>query len=576
MDKPHIINSSDKSLQQFMDIMSRELDHNMDDSNRELNRVKTELSTELNDTKNNLSADLSAAKDDLNLKIDQTKNELTNQADTDRRSFTTKLTNVSKKAEAETAKAKADLSKAMKEMNDNLTTKIDTDFSDKVTSKLSQPGGIATLDQDGLVPSIQLPSYVDDVVEGFIKFDTDGTATFYKVDVSMLTEESGRNISEEDKYEEQNKIEGEKSKIYVDLNTSKSYRWSGTTYIEVSSTDVVEISEAEVKTIWAQVWGESVIEEVDPDTEPEVELSPEEKEEEDQDIIIEEPEEKKDGNSVDLNVSGEGTLNYNPLTQNPDGSPKEPAKTEPEITIESTEEVEDPSQKKEESEGQDVTVNVSGSGELNYDPRTQKPDGTPLDGAEEKKEEVDKGTTEEVDSGSETETDGSSDNQDVVIETVDPDESDQETEVESKDSEDEDVVIVEPEEETDGTEDTDKGSSEDKDSGSETTDPESEIVVEETETVEDPQKATETDQGTETNGQDSTVETVVEPEEKTEVKDGDNGDSHTEPEVEVTGVEKGPNPDLSDAGAEAANNTSTSVDSEASSQAPETQNSDAE
>lgn len=514
MDKPHIINSSDKSLQQFMDIMSRELDHNMDDSNRELNRVKTELSTELNDTKNNLSADLSAAKDDLNLKIDQTKNELTNQADTDRRSFTTKLTNVSKKAEAETAKAKADLSKAMKEMNDNLTTKIDTDFSDKVTSKLSQPGGIATLDKDGLVPSIQLPSYVDDVVEGFIKFDTDGTATFYKVDVSMLTEESGRNISEEDKYEEQNKIEGEKSKIYVDLNTSKSYRWSGTTYVEVSSTDVVEISEAEVKTIWAQVWGEAVIEEVDPDTEPEVELTPEEKEEEDQDIIIEEPDEKKEeGNkndhSVDLNVSGEGTLNYNPLTQNPDGSPKEPAKTEPEITIESTEEVEDPSQKKEESEGQDVAVDVSGSGELNYDPRTQKPDGTPLDGAEEKKEEVDKGTTEEVDSGSET------------------------------------------------------------------TDPEPEIIVEETETVEDPQKATETDQGTEIDGQGSTVETV-EPEEETEVDSGDDGDSHTEPEVEVAGVEEVPNTDLSDVGAEAANNTSTSVDPEASSQAPETHNSNAE
>lgn len=41
-------------------------------------------------------------------------------------------------------------------------------------------------------------------------------------------------------------------------------------------------------------------------------------------------EEKKDGNSVDLNVSGEGTLNYNPLTQNPDGTPKDNGSTETE------------------------------------------------------------------------------------------------------------------------------------------------------------------------------------------------------------------------------------------------------
>lgn len=71
---------------------------------------------------------------------------------------------------------------------------------------LSQKGvasGVATLGTDGKVPSSQLPSYVDDVLE------YNGKSTFPAT--------------------------GETGKIYVDTDTDKSYRWSGTGYREISA-----------------------------------------------------------------------------------------------------------------------------------------------------------------------------------------------------------------------------------------------------------------------------------------------------------------------------------------------------
>ena len=74
--------------------------------------------------------------------------------------------------------------------------------------------GYASLDGGGLVPSTQLPSYVDDVLE--------------------YTNLAGFPAT------------GVTGKIYVDLATNKIYRWSGSTYIEVSPT---------VGTIWGGITG---------------------------------------------------------------------------------------------------------------------------------------------------------------------------------------------------------------------------------------------------------------------------------------------------------------------------------
>ena len=73
---------------------------------------------------------------------------------------------------------------------------------------------MATLDANGKIPSTQLPSYVDDVIEGYYN-----NGNFYST-YSNST------------YSDQ--ITGETGKIYVDLgNGNKSYRWSGSAYVEI-------------------------------------------------------------------------------------------------------------------------------------------------------------------------------------------------------------------------------------------------------------------------------------------------------------------------------------------------------
>lgn len=88
----------------------------------------------------------------------------------------------------------------------NINTNIDNinkSLDDKINkSLLGSSNGVATLDSDGKVPSTQLPSYVDDVLEF-------GTIALFP-------------------------LVGETNKIYVDTTTNKTYRWSGTTYVGIS------------------------------------------------------------------------------------------------------------------------------------------------------------------------------------------------------------------------------------------------------------------------------------------------------------------------------------------------------
>ena len=74
--------------------------------------------------------------------------------------------------------------------------------------------GVAELDASGKVPSSQLPSFVDDVIEGYLNA-IDGK--FYR-DSTYTTE-----------------IPGEAGKIYVTLDTNVTYRWSGSVFTEISA-----------------------------------------------------------------------------------------------------------------------------------------------------------------------------------------------------------------------------------------------------------------------------------------------------------------------------------------------------
>ena len=71
------------------------------------------------------------------------------------------------------------------------------------TSEKGAANGYASLDAGGKVPTAQLPSYVDDVLE---------YANFASLPVT-----------------------GETGKIYVTIDTNKTYRWSGTAYVYITS-----------------------------------------------------------------------------------------------------------------------------------------------------------------------------------------------------------------------------------------------------------------------------------------------------------------------------------------------------
>ena len=93
----------------------------------------------------------------------------------------------SAKAQANYAKTQGDYAKAE---------------GDRVLAEKGQPGGLAELDESGRVPSSQLPSYVDDVIN---------VATY-----SQLPNP------------------GESGKIYITEDTNLTYRWSGSGYAEIS------------------------------------------------------------------------------------------------------------------------------------------------------------------------------------------------------------------------------------------------------------------------------------------------------------------------------------------------------
>lgn len=88
---------------------------------------------------------------------------------------------------------------------------------------VGEPNGVVPLDENALIPAEYLPSYIDEIVEGYYN-PTDGK--FY------------------DTYESQTysgEITGEAGKIYVDLLTEKTFRYSGETgnlFVEISNSQV--------------------------------------------------------------------------------------------------------------------------------------------------------------------------------------------------------------------------------------------------------------------------------------------------------------------------------------------------
>lgn len=81
------------------------------------------------------------------------------------------------------------------------TSELNNKVQQFINSK-GAPNGLASLNESGIIPSAQLPSYVDDVIEVDTFSNLPGT--------------------------------GESGKIYIVQDTNLTYRWSGTDYVEIS------------------------------------------------------------------------------------------------------------------------------------------------------------------------------------------------------------------------------------------------------------------------------------------------------------------------------------------------------
>lgn len=86
-------------------------------------------------------------------------------------------------------------------------------------SAVGASSGVAPLNASGKIDSTYLPSYVDDVIEGYYYNNK-----FYK-ESTHTTE-----------------ITGETGKIYIDLSTDKVYRYGGTAYAEIAQGSLVSVT----------------------------------------------------------------------------------------------------------------------------------------------------------------------------------------------------------------------------------------------------------------------------------------------------------------------------------------------
>ena len=98
--------------------------------------------------------------------------------------------------------------------------------------KLGAANGVATLDANGLVPAVQLPSYVDDVVDlltiGEAPAECAEGDKYYNAAEKKLHVATSANTWGE-------AVDPEADKIYVTVDTNMSYRWSGTTMVQIGA-----------------------------------------------------------------------------------------------------------------------------------------------------------------------------------------------------------------------------------------------------------------------------------------------------------------------------------------------------
>ncbi|MBO5936246.1 MAG: hypothetical protein J6Q79_01370, partial [Clostridia bacterium] len=105
-----------------------------------------------------------------------------------------------------------------------------------IKSVIGKANGLATLNESGVIPANQLPSYVDDIIEGYY-YESAGKFFEY-------FEHTGSSVTT------RGEITPETGKIYFDLLTENIYRWSGSQYVRINPDEYTVATNADIDALF--------------------------------------------------------------------------------------------------------------------------------------------------------------------------------------------------------------------------------------------------------------------------------------------------------------------------------------